>query len=201
MIEPGETSADRAERPAEPSSTRHGSIRWFAGAAGLGGALWIMMAAWDATNPGESDLGLMPSSIRWFLIVPSLVLVSGGVIGLGRLNGRKARPWVLTGLVGAGLALGRVVFDIWQLYIGLVALMVASIALAVQAFRTRTIPRRAALLLAAGPVIMVLGSDEGAAPWLWAAFGVGWIAAGYGLWVDGAEGHSRPSPLKESLKA
>ena len=141
------------------------------------------MAAWDATNSGESDLGLMPSSIRWFLIVPSLVLVAGGVIGLGRLNGRRARPWVVTGLGGAGLALGRVGFDIWALYIGLVGLMVASFALAVQAFRTRTIPRWAALLLAAGIVVMPLGSDQGAGPSLWAAFGVGWIAAGYGLWV------------------
>ena len=183
MIEPAETSSDRSERSAEPSPARPGSIRWLAGAAVLGGTLWIMMAAWDATNSGESDLGLMPSSIRWFLIVPSLVLVAGGVIGLGRLNGWRARPWVVTGLVGAGLALGRVGVDIWQLYIGLVGLMVASFALAVQAFRTRTMQRWAALLLAAGIVVMSLGSDQGAGPSLWAAFGVGWIAAGYGLWV------------------
>jgi hypothetical protein len=183
MIEARETAVDRPGRPAETSPAIHGSIRWLAVAAGLGGTLWIMMAAWDATNPGESDLGLMPSSIRWFLIVPSLVLVMGGLIGLGRLNGRKGRPWVVTGLVGTGLALGRVGFDIWQLYIGLVGLMIASFALAVQAFRTRTMPRWAALLLAAGMVIMPLGSDQGGGPWLWAAFGVGWIAAGYGLWA------------------
>jgi hypothetical protein len=178
MIEPHEAASDRSEQPVEPAPSR-----WFAAAAGIGGALWIMMAAWDATNPGESDLGLMPSSIRWFLIIPSLVLISCGVIGLGRLDGPKARPWVLTGLVGAGLGLGRVGFDIWQLYVGLVALMVASIALAVQAFRLRTMPPWAALLLAAGTAIFSVGSDQGTAPWLWAGFGVGWMAAGYGMWT------------------
>jgi len=175
-------AADPSERSAMP-----GASRWFAEAAGVGGALWIMMAAWDATNPGESDLGLMPSSIRWFLIIPSLVLISCGVIGLGRLNGPKARPWVLTGLVGAGLGLGRVGLDVWQLYVGLVALMVASIALAVQALRTRTVPPWTALLLAAGTAIFSVRSDQGAGPWLWAGFGVGWIAAGYGMWAAASD--------------
>jgi hypothetical protein len=182
MIEPHEAAADRYERSPKPVASR-----WFAAAAGVGGAMWILMAAWDATNPGESDLGLMPSSIRWFLIIPSLVLISGGVIGLGRSIGPKARAWALTGLVGAGLGLGRVGFDIWQLYVGLVALMVASIALAVQAFRTRTMPPWTAILLAGGTAIFSVGSDQGSAPWLWAGFGVGWIAAGYGMWTSAAK--------------
>jgi hypothetical protein len=180
-------AADRSERSAAPAPTR-----WFAVAAGVGGALWIMMAAWDATNPGESDLGLMPSSIRWFLIIPSLVLISYGVIGLGRINGPKARPWVLTGLVGAGLGLVRVGFDIWQLYVGIVALMIVSIALAVQAFRTRTVPQWTALLLAAGTATFSLGSDQGTGPWLWAGFGVGWVAAGYGMWTAASKPALRP---------
>ena len=175
-------AADRSERPAAPAPTR-----WFAAAAAVGGALWIIMANWDATHAGESDFGLMPSSIRWFLIIPSLVLISGGVIGLGRLNGPKARPWVLTGLVGAGLGFVRVGFDIWQLYVGLVALMIVSIALAVLAFRTRTVPPWTALLLAVGTAVFSLGSDQGTGPWLWAGFGVGWVAVGYGMWTAAAK--------------
>jgi hypothetical protein len=193
MIAPREISADRPERAARSSTAQGRLIRLLAAAGALGGALWISMAAWDATNPGESDLGLMPSSIRWFLIVPSLVLIASGLMGLGRFNGAKARPWVMIGLVGSALAVGRVGYDIWQLYVGLVALVVASFALAVRAFRTRTLPRWAALLLAAGVVILPLGSDQGGAPWLWAGFGVGWIAAGCGMWVT-----ARTPPLVRS---
>lgn len=193
-MEPRDSPNHRSIRPVDLAPTWYRSIRWFAGAAVVGGALWIAMSAWDATHSGESDLGLMPSSIRWFLIVPSLVLVAVGLIGLGRLNGRRARPWVWTGLVGAGIGLVRVGFDVWQLYIGLVALMIASIALAVQAFRTRTMPPSAALILAAGTVIFPLGSDQGSAPWLWAGFGLGWIAAGFGLWVAAPKTALGPVP-------
>jgi hypothetical protein len=157
-------------------------IRWSALAGVAGGALWAVWTALEATRSGDQS----PT-----LAIGALVLIGIGMVGLDRLlavrgdtGGRLA---VIFGVLGIGLLVTRYAFDVWQLFVGLLGVLAACVLLGLRALKTKAIPGWASISLIAGSALVIVGNSEGSGPWLWVPFGVGWMAAGLGVWFAAAE--------------
>ncbi|HEX9236535.1 MAG TPA: hypothetical protein VF972_09685, partial [Actinomycetota bacterium] len=167
-------------------------IRWSGLAAVGGGALWVLWAALEATHDHDQPAAL---------VIAALLLIAAGMVGFHRLLagvGKRGGSTVLVvGLLGTALLALRYAFDLWQLFVGLLGVLVACVLLGIAAYRTGTVWKPAALLLIGGAALVVAGNSEGSGPWLWVPFGVGWMAAGLGLWFASA---TRTLPVPEVQK-
>ena len=193
-------------------------IRAIAGAAVIGGALWIANSVWTALLPEgcvAAECGLPGRQMRDSgdgapVLLASILLLAIEAVGLVRRARESGTlpPWARFGAVAAGVGLGLILLGLFTQALlfdgdspympylvipGLLALVVGLLLVGVGVLRTGILPRWASISLVVGAACMLAFNDQNDQAWFAVPFGISWIVVGVAMWRSRSTGPDEPN--------
>jgi hypothetical protein len=166
--------------------------RWSGLAALVGGALWVVAFAVNASRPSAEGSDALYVSLHGLGVVGllSVLLVAVGFVGLdAHMPSTRGAGYGTLGRAGYGVALlGLCVMLLVSGtsgvigMLGIFILMVGSLLVGVAALQRRVLPRWGAVLLFVCSLSLLVFDTEGFRAWFGVTYGAAWIAVGYLLY-------------------
>jgi hypothetical protein len=163
--------------------------RWSGLAALVGGALWVVAFAVNASRSSAESSDAPYVSLHGLGVVGllSVLLVAVGFVGLDmHMPSGPGAGYGTLGRAGYGVALlGLCVMLLvsgasgGMGMLGIFILMVGSLLVGAAALLRRVLPRWGAIVLIVGSLLLLMFATEGLRAWCGVPYGAAWIVVGY----------------------